>query len=88
MTNIIKLVCSIYPFIAMGKSLNSMAKSATIELQAIGVSVIALGVAWAGYLYIKGGQEGKQKLADVVIGAVLILGGAAIVALLRKVIGH
>ena len=73
---------------SFAKSLNAMAKTATHELQAIGVSIITLGVAWAGYLYIKGGQEGKQKLSEVATGAILILGGAAIVALLRKVIGQ
>ena len=71
----------------MGKTLNAMAKTATNELRTLGVSVIALGMVWAGYLYIKGGQEGKQKIADVMVGAVLILGGAAIVAFLRKVVG-
>ena len=87
MINFFKLIPWILPSVSLAKSLNAMAKSATIELQAIGVSVIALGVAWAGYLYIKGGQEGKQKLAEVATGAILILGGAAIVAVLRKVIG-
>lgn len=87
MIYLLKVVFLLFSVIAMGKSLNAMAKTATSELQAMGVSVIALGVAWAGYLYIKGGQEGKQKLADVAIGAILILGGAAIVALLRRIIG-
>ena len=72
----------------MARSLNAMAKSATLELQAIGASVIALGVVWAGYLYIKGGQEGKQKIMEVMIGGVLILGGAAVVAIIRKVVGQ
>ena len=88
MIHFLKILILLFPLASWGKSLNAMAKSATIELQAIGVSVIALGVAWAGYLYIKGGQEGKQKLAEVATGAILILGGAAIVAILRKVIGQ
>lgn len=73
--------------LALGKSLNAMAKSATVELQALGVSVITLGVVYAGYLYIKGGQEGKQKVLEVGIAAILILGGTAVVSLLRKIIG-
>ena len=69
------------------KSLKSMATSATNQLRMLGVSVIALGLVWAGYLYVKGGGEGKQKLAEVITGAVLILGGAAIVQLIRSVVG-
>ena len=87
MSLILKIALLIFPLMAWGKSLNAMAKSATHELQAVGVSVITLGVAWAGYLYIKGGQEGRQKLAEVAVAAVLILGGSAIVAILRRIIG-
>ena len=79
-------LCVVSPSI-MGKTLNAMARTATNELRTLGVSVIALGMVWAGYLYVKGGQEGKQKVGEVIVGAILILGGAAIVALLRKVIG-
>ena len=71
----------------VGKSLNAMARTATSELRAIGVSVITLGIVWAGYLYIKGGGEGKQKIFEVIVGAVLILGGTTIVTLLRKIVG-
>ena len=80
------LFCTL-PCLVQGKTLNAMARTATSELRTLGVSVIALGMVWAGYLYIKGGHDGKQKLADVLIGAVLIMGGAAIVALLRKIVG-
>ena len=87
MIDLYKTLILIFPSILWGKSLRAMADTATRELQAVGVSVIALGVLWAGYLYMKGGPEGKQKLAEVAVGAVLILGGAAIVALLRRIIG-
>ena len=80
------LFVSLIPLFVHGKSLNAMAKSATQELRILGVSVIALGVVWAGYLYMRGGQEGKQKMSDVAIGAILILGGAAIVSFLQQVI--
>ena len=81
------LIMSLLPLSLCAKSLNAMAKSATQELRTLGIAVITFGVVWAGYLYIKGGQEGKQKMTDVAIGAILILGGTAIVAFLRRVIG-
>ncbi|MCY4644263.1 MAG: TrbC/VirB2 family protein [Bacteriovoracales bacterium] len=90
MVNFLKtlfLVFLIFPQTALGKSLDAMAKSATHELRSIGVSVIALGLVWAGYLYVRGGGEGKRKLEEVAVGAVLILGAAAVLAFLRKVVG-
>ena len=88
MSFLFKIIFLVTPILGWGKSLNAMAKSATIELQALGASAIALGVAWSGFLFLKGGQEGKQKIFDVLAGSILILGGAAIVALLRKVVGQ
>ena len=83
-----KILLASFPLLGFAKSLEAMARSATFELRALGVSVLALGIAWAGYLYMKGGQEGKQKIAEVAIGGILILGGAAIVTLLKKVVGQ
>lgn len=69
------------------KSLTSMARSAQGELRELGAALIGVGVIWAGFLFIKGGGEGKQKLAEVATAAFLILAVSAFISFIRNITG-
>ncbi|MBT3981404.1 MAG: hypothetical protein HOE90_08625 [Bacteriovoracaceae bacterium] len=83
-----KYLIMFYPSICFGaRSLESMARSAESSLTRLGSGVVVIGLIWAGYLYVKGSQEGREKLGGAVAAAILIFGAGGIMALLKKITG-
>lgn len=70
-----------------GRSIESMAKSATVSLKSIGITCVAAFVTYSGILYFKGAQEGKEKLIQSITALFIIMGAGTIVALARKIVG-
>ncbi len=70
-----------------GKSMKNMAESAKNEMFQVGVVLVSISLIWAGYHYIKGSQEGNEKLKNTVIFAILLFGGTSIIAVIKKVVG-
>ena len=87
MRGIIIKTTLLLPFPLLAKSLKAMASTAHTELKVFGATLAVVGIAYAGILYVKGGGEGKQKLQDVVTGAVCIFAAGAIVAMIRRITG-
>jgi len=77
----------IIPSIVFAKSLESMATTAQTSLSKLGAIIVGLGLLWAGILYIKGSMEGKEKLTNVLIAAILIFGFAGVLSFVRKITG-
>lgn len=77
----------IIPNIVFAKSLESMATTAQTSLSKLGAIIVGLGLLWAGILYIKGSMEGKEKLTNVLIAAILIFGFAGVLSFVRKITG-
>jgi TrbC/VIRB2 pilin len=77
----------IIPNIVLAKSLESMATTAQTSLSKLGAIIVGLGILWAGILYIKGSMEGKEKLTNVIIAAILIFGFAGVLSFVRKITG-
>jgi hypothetical protein len=67
-------------------SLDSTARTATKEIQSLGQLVIGVFIVIAGYYYVTGSPEARDKAKNLMIGSLLILGGQSILTFLKSAI--
>ena len=71
----------------LARSFEMIGKRAERSLSKIGLAFVSVGIIWAGILFLRGGGEGKQKLMDVITGAICILAFGTIIALIKNIVG-